>query len=76
MAHKTYVTFGFSHTHSVNGHTLDHDSVAVIESEGPDEGRAKAFELFGPKFSMEYPEGQFDHSSIEKYYPRGLINVN
>ena len=72
---KTYITFGFDHTHAVNGHTLDKDCVAVITSNSAEQGRERAFELFGRKFSMEYPEGQFDHSSIEKYYPRGLIEL-
>ena len=72
--HKTYITFGQDHVHRVNGKTFDCDSVAVIESEGPQEGRDKAFELFGPKFCFEYPEVHWDASQL-KWFPRGLINV-
>ena len=74
MAHKTYITFGQAHFHKI-GHTIfDRNCVAVIESEGPREGRDKAFELFGPKFCFEYPEAHWDASQL-KWFPRGLINV-
>lgn len=72
---KTYVTFGQTHVHSVNGKTFDKDCVAVIESSSPQEGRAKAFELFGPKFCFEYPEEHWDEESQLKYFPRGYIEV-
>ncbi len=72
---KTYVTFGSNHTHSVNGKTLDKDTVAVIESESPQAGRDKAFELFGPKFCMEYPEDHWDESTM-KHFPKGYVEVN
>ena len=75
MEHKTYVTFGQSHVHRVNGKTLDKDTVAVLKSAGPAEGRALAFELFGPVFSMEYPEAHWDASSLH-YFPKGLVEVN
>ena len=75
MAHKTYVTFGFNHSHAIGEKLFDKDSVAVIESEGPEEGRAKAFEIFGPKFCMEYPEEHWFEDQL-RYFPRGLINVN
>lgn len=73
--YKTYVTFGQSHTHSVNGHTLDKDSVAVLYTRDPDEGRALAFSLFGTAFCFEYPERKFDRESL-KWFPRGLIHIN
>jgi len=71
---KTYVTFGQTHVHSINGHTLDKDCVAVITSDSASEGRKKAFELFGRKFSFEYPEEYWEEESMI-YYPRGYINV-
>ena len=74
MRHKTYVTFGQCHVHRVNGKTFDCDSVAVIESKGPREGRGKAFELFGDKFFTTYSEEFWDESNLE-WFPRGLINV-
>ena len=72
---KTYVTFGFDHTHAVNGKTFDKDCVAVIESESAEAGREKAFEYFGAKFCFEYPEDRFDMASMH-WYPRGFIDVN
>lgn len=72
---KTYVTFGQVHAHSVNGETFDKDCVAVIEADSPAEGRALAFEYFGPKFCFSYPEEHFDHGSMH-YFPRGFIPVN
>lgn len=75
MSNKTYVTFGQEHAHRVNGSTFDKDSVAVINCDSPEHGRALAFELFGAKFCFEYHEDQFDHSNMV-YFPRGLIEAN
>ena len=72
---KTYVTFGSNHTHRINGKTIDCNCVAVIESTDAEAGRARAFELFGRKWSMEYPEQFFNMDSM-KYYPRGFIEVD
>lgn len=72
---KTYVTFGYSHAHSVNGKNFDKDCVAVIEAESATAGREKAFELFNSQFCFEYPEEHFDFDSL-KYFPRGLIEVS
>lgn len=71
---KTYVTFGLDHAHRVNGKTLDLNCVAVINHTEEEDGRAIAFELFGPKFSFEYPEERWDDSKIS-YFPRGYITV-
>ena len=67
---KTYVTFGQHHTHRVNGKTFDCDCVAVVDGD-----RAKVFEIFGRAFCFEYPEDRFDHNCLDRYYPRGLIDV-
>jgi len=66
---KTYVTFGQAHFHLINGVIFDKDCVAVVEG-----GRKEVFELFGPKFFLEYTEAEFDHD-LMKFYPRGFINV-
>lgn len=73
--HKTYVTFGQDHTHAISGKTLDKDSVAVIESKDEESGREMAFELFGNKWCMEYPEKFWNEDSM-KHFPRGYIKVN
>ena len=72
----TFVTFGQDHTHRINGKTIDADCVAVIEADTAMQGRDKAFELFGPKFCFEYFEDAFDESTLEDYYPRGIIKLN
>lgn len=72
---KTFVTFGYDHTHAVNGHTIDKDCVVVLTAESPEECRKKAFELFGSKFCFEYPESHWDDSKM-KYFPRGYIEIN
>ena len=71
---KTYVTFGQSHRHEINGKVFDKDCVAVIESDSALAGRGKAFELFGQKFCFEYPEDRFD-PGIMRYFPRGFTHV-
>jgi hypothetical protein len=75
VKHKTYITFGQDHTHRVNNQTFDKNCVAVIESDNAVTGRAKAFELFGHEWSMEYPEKYWDDKSLE-WFPRGCIKAN
>ena len=72
---KTFVTFGQTHTHSVNGKTLDKDTVAIIESRSSEEGRRIAFQLFDRQFCFEYPEDYWDESSM-KHFPKGYVAVN
>ena len=67
---KVYITFGQVHTHSVNGKTLDKDSVAIIEADSIGDGREKAMEMF---------DGVF-HRALGKapdmsYFPRGFIAI-
>jgi len=75
---KTYVTFGRDHTHHINGKTIDHNCVAVING-----NRDDVFKMFGPKFCFEYSENEWNDSYdggnadavMKQYYPRGYINV-
>ncbi len=69
---KHYVTFGFDHAHSVNGKTLDKDTVAVFEAQTSQEGRDKAFEYFGPKFCFDYHEETWDEERME-FFPKGYV---
>ena len=71
---KTYITFGQAHIHKINNKIFDKDCIAVIECNTPEEGRKKAFEIFGTKFCFEYPESYFDHSKMN-FFPRGYIKV-
>jgi len=72
---KTYVTFGQDHQHDVLGKVFNKDCVAVIECDSPDMGRSLAFAYFGTKFCMEYTEEHWDASAMDRYYPRGYIEV-
>lgn len=67
---KTFVTFGQTHVHSIDGKTFDKDCVAVVEGD-----RDKVFEIFGPKFCFEYPEEHWDESKMMQYFPRGYIEA-
>lgn len=63
----TYITFGQTHVHTVNGQTFDKDCVAVVDL--PEE---EARELFMPKFCFSYT----DKERIDiSYFPRGFIEV-
>jgi len=74
MAHF-YITFGWGHIHSIEGKTLDKDSVAVINAATYDEARRKAFELFGSKFGITYSEDEWNNKNLLQYFPRGLIDI-
>ena len=69
-----YISFGQSHTHRVNGYTLDKDCIAVIKCNDYNHGRELAFDFFGDKFSMSYTEDEI----VPKmhYFPRGFIYLN
>ena len=69
-----YVTFGQEHTHSVNGKTLDKDTVAVFKVESHAKGRAKAFELFDDKFFTDYHGEQWNKNNL-KYFPKGYVEI-
>ena len=71
---KTFITFGQSHVHRIDGVTYDADCIAVIEGPSRSANRERAFELFGAKFCFEYPEEIFDRGII-KYFSRGFIPV-
>lgn len=71
---KTYVTFGSSHNHNINGVTVDYDCVAVLEADTAKAGRELAFEFFGPKFCFAYPESQWTEDQM-KYYSRGYVEL-
>lgn len=72
---KTYVTFGTDHKHYVNNKHIDFDCIAVIKCIDHEDGRKKAFQLFGTKFCMEYHEEDFKYMN-SSLYSRGLIAVN
>jgi len=72
---KTYVTFGQEHVHRVNGKTLDKDTVAVFTATTREEGRAKAFEFFGPKFCFEYYDKEWNEKNLS-YFPKGYVDLD
>ena len=61
----TYITFGQTHVHSINGKTFDKDCVAEV-----DLPEKEAREIFMPKFCFSYT----DRSRVNlDFYPRGII---
>jgi hypothetical protein len=70
---KHYVLFGQIHVHKVNGKTLDKDTVARYDASSPEEGRAKAEEMFGLEFSRDchkdFPEDKLWH------FPKGYVDL-
>ncbi len=68
---KIYISFGQDHVHRVNGTTFDCDCLCMIECDSHMDGRAKAFEAFGPKFFTSYEEDQLEDQL--KYFPRGVV---
>ena len=65
-----YVTFGQDHRHEIGGVVFDSNCVAKVDGD-----RAKVFEIFGPKFCMEYTEEVFTKSVAHWPYLRGIIEV-
>lgn len=68
---KLYITFGQVHVHSVNGHTLDKNCVAVINGPNLEWCDKMAFEWMDGKFHQH--TGTLPDMT---YYPRGLIEIN
>lgn len=60
-----YFTFGQCHHHVIDGTVYDKDSVVKITAPEP---REKMFELFGPKWAMQY-----DDSPDLRHFPRGIV---
>ena len=56
-----YFSFGQTHTHSFNGHTLDKDCIVKITAENPRD-----------KWGFEYTD--FTEESL-RYFPRGVYNL-
>ena len=63
----SYFTFGQAHSHVANGRTLDRNTVVKITAEDP---RARMFELFGAKWSMEY-----DAPPDMRLFPGGIVEL-
>lgn len=72
--HKTYITFGFDHIHTIDGQIFDKNCVAVITTESAQKGRERAFELFGNKWCFEYPEANWKEEKLI-YFPRGYVYI-
>lgn len=67
---KFYISFGQNHAHRHGKVTLDKDCIGAIEAPDEDTARDKAFEWFGPKWSMLY-----NQEPNMEYFPRGIINL-
>lgn len=63
-----YFTFGQVHVHEYQGVVLDKDCVVKITADDP---RQTMFDLFGPKWSFEYPD-----PPDMRHFPRGIITLD
>lgn len=68
---KVYISFGQDHRHVIDGVVYDRNCLASIECSSHNEGRARAFELFGPVFCTSYDEK--DLPRILPRFPRGVV---
>jgi len=64
---KYYATLGQSHTHRVNGVTLDCDSLLEVEAETYDQAYSYCQELFEGQWCSLYDKPDLD------LYPRGVV---
>lgn len=71
---KHYVTFGQGQAHHVGGQVFHPNVVARFDADNSEQGRDKAFELFGRKFCFEYHDAEWDEYDM-KYYPDGYVDI-
>ena len=69
------VTFGQTHTHSIDGKTFDKDCLAMYNCDNYGQGRKIAFKLFGDKFGTSYCDHEFKIDQL-RYFPRGIIPID
>ena len=62
-----WFTFGFDHTHAVEGRTYDKDCVVKITAHDP---RAVMLSKFGQRWAMEY----FAEPNLS-HFPRGVFEL-
>ena len=64
---KFYISFGQTHTHSINGVTIDKDCVVEIEAESRGAAHERAMDIFDGVFHNVYDEPHIN------YFPRGIV---
>ena len=67
---KFYFTFGQSHTHVLNGKTVDKNIVIEITAKSGEVARRKMVKHFGEVWSMQY-----DDLPNMKYFPGGVVKL-
>jgi len=73
---KHYFTLGQIHTHSINGKTIDRDTVAVLYAPTHKQAREQFFAWTEGKFHNSYSEDQWDEPTMLPYYPKGYVYLN
>lgn len=71
---KHFVTMGQEHVHSIDGMTIDKDTVVRFDVATVGGGRRKAFDYFGQRFSMEYSEKEWNEDYMD-HYPGGYVDL-
>lgn len=59
-----FITFGQSHTHTIQGKNINKDTVVMFKAVDAETGRRRAFELFGDQFCFEYHDQEWNPGSI------------
>ena len=67
---KFYISFGQTHTHRVNNHTIDKDCIVEHEALTKREAHDWAMEMFNGTFHNVY-----DKLPNMFYFPRGIIKL-
>lgn len=67
-----YITFGYGHTHVIEGEIFNWDCVGTIEASDYNTAREFVFGIFGPKFAFIYSTLQDVDLEL---YPRGLVEI-
>ena len=67
---KFYISFGQVHEHTANGKQFDKDCICVVDAPDANAAAKQAFDTFGPKWCMCYPE-----VPDMTRFPRGLIRL-
>lgn len=72
---KYYVTFGQSHSHTIDGKLLHKDVVARYDADSYAEDRERAWEMFGPKLCFCYFGDEWESKELHnmKYFIQTLF---
>ena len=68
----TYITFGQTHTHNIEGVILNKDVVGVVEADSFKDACEIVTNTFGQEYCFSYPEEHWSESKM-RFFPDGYI---